>query len=151
MDTSKIYHKENTSSNIHLHWDHLWRQLQISGEPALWDIPPTQGMALDYLIFHPFFNPQLPVVDIGCGSGNQTVFLTQFYNSVIGVDASKKAIALAKKLNKAQGASFELLNLLNKDEVETFYQKCGDVNIYMRGFFTKSLLIIASLLFLTFK
>ena len=119
--------------NIGLFWDQLWRQVHSSKEPALWDVPPSLAVVQDYQIFQDVFSPELPILDIGCGSGIQTGYLGSIYSKVYGVDASKKAIAAAQKLNAQSKMTFELLNLLDRESVRAFYEKSGDTNIYLRG------------------
>ena len=41
------------------------------------------------------------VIDFGCGSGRDTLFLAKFYKKVIGIDASNEIIARNKKLKNS--------------------------------------------------
>lgn len=130
-----IKFKDNSASPILIghYWDQLWRQLHDSGKPALWDVKPSLAVAQDYSIFRNTFDPKLPILDIGCGSGIQSHFLAAHYKIVYGIDASKQAIVTAKKMNKQSGLSFLIVNLMDRDSVLAFHEKLGDSNIYIRG------------------
>ncbi|MFT5764477.1 MAG: SAM-dependent methyltransferase [Saprospiraceae bacterium] len=125
--------KNINTINIGLYWDQLWRQMQVSNESALWDVLPSEAISKDYSIFQSAFNSILPILDLGCGSGIQTGFLGSLYSTVIGIDASKKAIALAQKQNDNSLLIFVQLNVLDKEAVTSFKKKTGDANIYLRG------------------
>lgn len=126
--------KSQNPAVIGLYWDQLWRQLQQSEQPALWDVPPSQAIVRDHALFGPAFSKQsLPVIDMGCGSGLQTGFLGDLYAKVVGIDASKKAVAAARAINPASHIDFRRVNMLSDEEVADLHQDIGDANIYLRG------------------
>ncbi|MFT4664333.1 MAG: SAM-dependent methyltransferase [Polaribacter sp.] len=125
--------KLSNSEKISLYWDQLYRQLKATNEPALWEVPPSMGVIPDFAIFESSFNSNLPVVDVGCGSGFQTNFLASKYAQVVGIDASKKAIAMAQKMNDSDNATFQKINLLDEEEVGSFCTQIGNTNVYVRG------------------
>ena len=57
------------------------------------------------------------VIDFGCGSGRDTLFLAKFYKKVIGIDASSEIIARNKKLKNSNKNITFLLNDLSKENV----------------------------------
>jgi len=116
-----------------LYWDQLYRQLNASKEPALWDVHPSRAIEKDFCIFKPHFDSSLPVIDIGCGTGVQSLYLSQHYNNVTGIDASKKAISSAKQLGNHQGLTFEVVDMLDPETCKKTHENLGDSNIYMRG------------------
>ncbi|MEP0265768.1 methyltransferase domain-containing protein [Dokdonia sp.] len=116
-----------------LYWDQLYRQLNASKEPALWDVKPSRAIEKDFCIFKPYFNSSLHLIDIGCGTGVQTLYLSKHYNNVTGIDASKKAILTAKQLANHQGLKFEVMDMLDTKTCIKTHKKVGDSNIYMRG------------------
>jgi SAM-dependent methyltransferase len=116
-----------------LYWDQLYRQLNSNNEPALWDVVPSLAIIKDYEKFKSTFDDVLPVIDLGCGSGVQTEYLSTKYDKIIGIDASKRAIQLANKNSKNDNADYEVMDLLDKEAVDRFSKKMGDCNIYVRG------------------
>ena len=57
------------------------------------------------------------VIDFGCGSGRDTLFLAKFYKKVIGIDASSEIIARNKKLKNYNKNITFLLNDLSDENV----------------------------------
>ena len=57
------------------------------------------------------------VIDFGCGSGRDTLFLAKFYKKVIGIDASGEIIARNKKLKNSNKNITFLLNDLSNENV----------------------------------
>ena len=57
------------------------------------------------------------VIDFGCGSGRDTLFLAKFYKKVIGIDASSEIIARNKKLKNFNKNITFLLNDLSNENV----------------------------------
>ena len=51
------------------------------------------------------------LIDFGCGSARDTIFFSQFYDKVIGIDSSSEAIKINnEKLKKTKKISFIVLN-----------------------------------------
>ncbi len=130
--------KQSESSKINDYyetkWDDYYSSMREKSTEIPWDVPISQACESDYLLFKDYFASSLPVVDLGCGIGTQTLFLANHYQKVIGVDVSPEAISICKKkysFNKR--ITFEVLDLLNLDCTKSFYQDLGNVNIYMRG------------------
>lgn len=129
-------HKTQETNNTvksGLFWDQLYRQLHSRSEPALWDVLPSSAIEQDYDKFKSVFDPNLPLIDIGCGTGVQTGYLSTKYTRITGIDASKKAIKLAKKNIGNANIEFEVMDLLDQKTMIKYYNKNGDSNIYIRG------------------
>ncbi len=117
------------------YWDlHYHRTYQQAGEKSPWDVDPQLAAESDIPVFKDFFDSKLPLVDLGCGTGNQSAFLGKYFNMVVGLDASAEAIAIAKKrYSRDQCLQFEVFDATDKKQAEKFHRKFGDVNVYMRG------------------
>ena len=113
-------------------WESYWRA--ISGAPGevFWDADPAQAAQQDFPRFASFCDARLPLLDVGCGNGTQTHFLAQHWGSVIGVDISPAALAIARATNAAANIGYRVLDLLSAADVDQFHADIGDVNIYMR-------------------
>lgn len=117
------------------YWDlHYHRTYQQAGEKSPWDVDPHLAAETDIPVFRDFFDPKLPLVDLGCGTGNQSAFLANSFSPVVGLDASVEAIAIAaKQYSRDQRLLFEVFDATDKKQAEKFHRKFGDVNVYMRG------------------
>lgn len=59
------------------------------------------------------------VLDLGCGTGNNSKFLIEYgFNHVIGVDGSKSAITIAKKFVKSKKCKFYCYDFSNFKFIE---------------------------------
>ncbi|MET4145349.1 MULTISPECIES: class I SAM-dependent methyltransferase [unclassified Arthrobacter] len=81
-----------------LAWDRYWAGIASTGarSEVLWDSGSDHELQgyRDILARH--FDPQLPVVDVGCGHGGFSRALAAFSPQVIGVDVSDHAVARAQ-------------------------------------------------------
>jgi len=103
------------------------------GRKALWDVPPGRAVAQDYRLFSGHFNPDLPVIDLGCGTGEQSAFLRSCYSHVVGVDVSGVAVELAKENHQQGGLEYEFLDATRPDTAKALHARIGESNVYMRG------------------
>jgi len=119
-------------------WDAYWgetRTIARSSYPEarpIWDSDPEAGVIVDLPRFAGLMNPDLPIVDFGCGNGTQTPTLARHFERVIGTDVSTDAVRLAAEINGANNIIYQTLDALRLDEVEAFHAKFGDVNLYVR-------------------
>jgi hypothetical protein len=114
-------------------WERFWSRLSGDPNDVLWDVDPAQAAALDLARFQTLFDPQLPVIDVGCGSGIQTRFLAQHFAQVIGVDVAPSVIAYAQTTNPAPNIRYQVFDLLSAAAGARLHTELGDANIYMRG------------------
>ena len=70
------------------------------------------------------------LIDFGCGSARDTIFFSQYYDKVIGIDSSSEAIKINnKKLKESKKISFLLNDLSNiKDLVKSINNELKDIN-----------------------
>jgi SAM-dependent methyltransferase len=119
------------------HWENYWRTIQTTGRggQVLWDNEPERASAEDLPRFKPYIlDPDLPLLDFGCGNGRQTRYLATRFDRVIGTDVSPSAVAKAREETPAAlRIEYRVLNGLSPEEARAFHDEFGDVNIYMRG------------------
>lgn len=79
-------------------WERYWAGITAtgSGGEVLWDSGTDREFLgyKDVLLRH--FDPELPVVDVGCGDGSFTRVLAGVFPEVIGVDISRHAVDRAR-------------------------------------------------------
>ncbi|MEY3052155.1 MAG: hypothetical protein RLY31_1940 [Bacteroidota bacterium] len=120
--------------NYRNHWEAFYRQTYLTGEAkALWDVPPEQAVERDLPLFRDHFEKGIPVLDLGCGTGGQSLALARQFPRVIGVDVSEKALSLASSRTSGEHPAFFLLDITDRAGCRRLSEEWGDVNIYLRG------------------
>jgi methylase of polypeptide subunit release factors len=84
-------------------------------------------------LFQGYTDPQLPIIDLGCGNGTQTRFLADHFATVMGAEISPAAVDIARTTNAAVNISYRVLDVLCLDAAETLHEEIGDANLYMRA------------------
>lgn len=124
----------------HKAWDRYWGGITATGPggEVLWD----SGTDHEFLGYQDSLlrclDPELPVVDTGCGHGSFTRALAGIFPRVIGVDVSPNAVAKAQAESAgtvnvafeardmtAEGAGAALAESINAD--------AGGANVFIRG------------------
>lgn len=114
-------------------WEKFWGSTTGSVGEVFWDADPIHASQKDAALFSEYFNPQLPLVDLGCGNGTQTRFLANLFPRVIGTEIAPAAVQLAGKTNNAGNVTYRLLDVLRPDEAQCLHDEIGDANVYMRA------------------
>lgn len=114
-------------------WEAYWDELAREGEPALWDSPPATAVAIHLQRGEPYLDRSLPMIDLGCGSGRQTVGLAESFARVVGVDIAEHALALARRDNTAANVEYRRVDLRDADEVAALKAELGETNVHVRG------------------
>ena len=120
------------------HWDSYWRRIDQGGPQArvLWETDPEFSAGADMERFQQHARVDLPLLDLGCGSGVQTRFLARYFPRVIGVDVSPTVVRRAQETITAEtNIEFRVFNALDVKEAEALHDQFGDMNIYIRGVF----------------
>lgn len=113
-------------------WDAFYQKTYSAGK-ALWDVPPEESVLEDYEVFSPAFKQVGTVLDIGCGTGEQSKFLGGLYTKVIGVDAAPRAIEIANASDHPPNVQFQVGDLSDGAFIDGLRSQFGDMNVYMRG------------------
>ena len=117
------------------YWDEFYRQnyRHTAGGKALWDVPVERSLEQDIPLFESAFSKEIPVLDIGCGTGEIAHYLAINGFKVIGVDVAREAIQLAKEQFSHDNLRFQAIDFTNKDQCQELMERTGPVNIYVRG------------------
>lgn len=119
-------------------WEEFWQEVLSSdqGKSTLWDVDPERAVVEDMARFKPHFDPALPVLDLGCGSGIQTIALARHWDSVVGIDKSAAAVKLAQSITPVgTGVSFRVVDIMDRRATHSLHDEFGDLNVYVRGVF----------------
>ncbi|OIJ67878.1 class I SAM-dependent methyltransferase [Streptomyces mangrovisoli] len=115
-------------------WEGFWREAADEQGAVFWDAEPALTAVRHLALFEPHLtDPQLPMIDLGCGNGTQTRFLAERFPQVLGADIADSALAHARRADPAGQAAYRVLDVVEKAETETLHAELGDANVYMRG------------------
>jgi len=117
-------------------WDTYWRGVARGGVggDVLWDSATERERrrCREQAVAH--LDPALPVVDVACGNGTQTVVLADHFPSVVGVDVSPEAIARARRhIGDRSSVSFRVLDVTAVGAGQALARDIGPANVHVRG------------------
>jgi SAM-dependent methyltransferase len=123
-----------TSVNRYLtSWEKFWSTTTGAPGEIFWDADPAYAAQQDLALFKAHADPQLPLIDLGCGNGTQTRFLANHFSKVVGTEIAPAAVQLAERTNGAANVTYRVLDLLRPDDAAALRGEIGDVNLYMRA------------------
>jgi SAM-dependent methyltransferase len=122
-----------TTANSYLtSWENYWSTLNGTPGEIFWDADPAHAAQQDLGLFQGYADPQLPLIDLGCGNGTQTRFLADHFSKVIGTEISPAAVEIAQTKNGAPNVSYRVLDVLCPEDAQALHEEIGDANLYMR-------------------
>jgi len=113
-------------------WEGFWSTSTESPGEIFWDAAPAHAAQQDLVLFRGSVDPQLPMIDLGCGNGTQTRFLADHFAKVIGTEISPTAVEISQTNNAAPNISYRILDVLCPADAQTLHDEIGDANLYMR-------------------
>jgi SAM-dependent methyltransferase len=116
-------------------WETYWNHISVEDKGGVfWDDVSDADAEEDLQRFIHHMDPDLPLLDLGCGHGRQTRFFARHFKKVIGADISLSAVRLAKSetINE-RNVEYRVFDALNSESACALHQEFGDMNIYMRG------------------
>jgi cyclopropane fatty-acyl-phospholipid synthase-like methyltransferase len=114
-------------------WENFWSTSTGAPGEIFWDADPAHAAQQDLALFQSHMDPQLTLIDLGCGNGTQTRFLADHYARVIGTEISPAAVELARTKHAAPNVSYRVLDVLSPDAAQVLHEEIGDANLYMRA------------------
>jgi SAM-dependent methyltransferase len=122
-----------TANRYATSWESFWSTSTGAPGEIFWDADPAHAAQRDLALFQEYADPQLPLIDLGCGNGTQTRFLANHFARVIGTEISPAAVEIARTKNAAPNASYRVLDVLCPDDAQALHAEIGDANLYMRA------------------
>jgi SAM-dependent methyltransferase len=123
-----------TAGSYRIGWERYWNSIETRPVEVFWNAEAEEATR-DVALFADTLDPNLPLVDIGCGDGVHTralAALTRF-PAVIGVDVAPSAIRRAQAAASDKRLSFRVLDLLRPEQAEALHEEIGDANLHVRG------------------
>ncbi|MFE2177441.1 class I SAM-dependent methyltransferase [Kitasatospora sp. NPDC059462] len=115
-------------------WEGFWRDAPEGEGSVIWDAEPALTAERHLALFAPHLaDPELPLVDLGCGNGTQTRFLAGRFARVLGADLSAAAVELARRSDPGERAAYLRLDATDPAAVRALHRRLGDANVYLRG------------------
>jgi trans-aconitate methyltransferase len=123
-----------TSANRYLtSWENFWSTSTGAPGEIFWDADPAHAAEQDLPLFQDYADPQLTLIDLGCGNGTQTRFLADHFARVIGTEISPAAVEIARTKHAAPNISYRVLDVLCPEDAQALDEEIGDANLYMRA------------------
>jgi len=94
-------------------WEKVWDSF---GKNVPWNIDEVDENLYEFADKKKFGK----VLEVGCGLGSNTEFLSDRCDSIISIDISPKAIDMAKELVNKENVSFECVDFFNFSHKEKF-------------------------------
>ncbi|MGZ8382273.1 MAG: class I SAM-dependent methyltransferase, partial [Nitrospira sp.] len=92
-------------------WESFWSTATGASGEIFWDADPAHAAQQDLALFKGIADPQLPLIDLGCGNGTQTRFLANHFAKVIGTEIAPAAVKLAERTNGAANVTYRVLDV----------------------------------------
>jgi SAM-dependent methyltransferase len=122
MTTTSIDHAHAPDSQLVV-WERWWAGVNDAPGEIVWD-PDASDLEADLEVFGRAFDPDRPVIDLGCGNGRQTRFLARRFRTVIGADISPSAIRRAAAAENPANVSYHVLDASAPDQGTPWVRSC---------------------------
>ncbi|MGW7414477.1 class I SAM-dependent methyltransferase [Streptomyces sp. NPDC054863] len=115
-------------------WEGFWQEAPDRVGGVLWDAEPALTAGIHLALFEPHMTEAaLPVVDLGCGNGTQTLFLADRFSRVAGLDLAPSAIARARRSDPQGQVRFAVADATESGDVRQLHRELGDAQVYLRS------------------
>jgi SAM-dependent methyltransferase len=117
-------------------WDRYWAGIGATGDggDVLWDASGSDEPDRYAGLLAAHADPDLPVVDVGCGNGRFTLALAARFPRVVGVDLAPHAVALARaEAAGAPGAEFRVVDMTGPGAGRRLRAELGECSALVRG------------------
>lgn len=124
--------------NPHAAWNQYWAGVEFTGTggDVLWDTGDEHELNgyLERLRYH--LNPNLPIIDVGCGHGGFTRALARYFPQAVGLDVSANAIERAQaEPSQPPNVTYRVRDCAAPTAGEALVSEFGEANIFVRGVF----------------
>ena len=124
--------------NLLVGWNQYWSSIRSTGVggDVLWDTGDLDEFSTYLLHMRKHLDPSLLMIDAGCGNGRFTRRLAAEFPSVMGVDLSPNAVALARRESAGiEAIDFRVLDLTVPGSTAGLAEEFESANVFVRGVF----------------
>ncbi|SFC42012.1 class I SAM-dependent methyltransferase [Streptomyces aidingensis] len=118
-------------------WEGFWRNAPHGAKEVFWDAPADRVADRHLPVLETHFAARLPMIDLGCGNGTQTISLADRFRPVLGIDISAAAIDRARRQVDGRGerppVEFRTGDAADTALAARLQEELGDCNVYIRG------------------
>lgn len=114
-------------------WDAFYRKHLKFNQRPLWSVAPEESIGRDWDELTKMKSNGLPIYDLGCGFGEEAVYLAQHFSQIYASDVSASVIERAKELNTLGNLSFVVSDIAAEGEGRRLKALWGAVNVYVRA------------------
>lgn len=117
-------------------WEGYWEGVTTTGTlgQVLWDAEIGAEAEQYGAIIDASMDLTLPILDVGCGNGRWTRWLSQQFPATIGLDLSASAVDRATEESRTtRGVSFHVTDLTVPGAGSILNREYGDANVFVRG------------------
>ena len=124
-----------------LAWDRYWSEVTRTGfdGEVLWDAGDETELTESVTRLYEHADPDLPIVDLGCGNGRQARAFTRSAPRVLGLDRSAAAVNRAR-LEAAESPppgpaslEFQVADVAEPGMGKRVHEQMGAANVHVRG------------------
>lgn len=119
-------------------WNRYWSSIGSTGVggDVLWDSADLTETSAYRPLIDEYFDPAIPVIDVGCGNGSFTRYLADIFAVTVGVDLSINAVELARSQSEGRaGLVFRQLDATVPGATSDLAVEYGPANVFVRGVF----------------
>jgi SAM-dependent methyltransferase len=127
-----------TPKDLTAGWEQYWSSIRATGVggDVLWDAGDLGEMQGYLAVMQTHLDTSLPIIDIGCGNGRFTRHLVPISRSVVGIDLSPSAIAVAKSESTDSSAvEFLSMDATVPGATDVLASERAPANVFVRGVF----------------
>lgn len=127
---------KRTPKDLLVGWNNYWSSVRTTGVggDVLWDTADLNEMPRYLPLMTAQMDVSLRVVDVGCGNGSFARHLAPHFPSILGVDLSSSAIALARLESAGvPNVRFTVLDATIPGATDRIAAELGPVNVFVRG------------------
>ncbi len=125
-------------TNLPEAWNKYWSGVTATGVggDVLWDSAELTETSSYRPLIDEYFDPAMPVIDVGCGNGSFTRYLADLFPVTVGVDLSTSAVELARSQSEGRsGLQFRQLDATVPGATADLAVEFGPANVFVRGVF----------------